>query len=260
MWKCRWRTLCPAAAPEFVTSLKPSRAMPSSRASWAATPNMWPSIGPLSSVRLAADVMCSRGMSRMCTGALGEMSRNAITTSSSKTMSAGISVAAMRQKRQSSFGIERCYRRAPGVLELRLGHHQEPDRANEPGHDVADVALSRRPPLDPRPCRVRGLAAHRQQPSYAGSLHEKREQQVRRIERQRDQQPGLSQQLRPERADEQHTTDRESRADHERAIALEPQQPSRDASRVRGTRRERQQQARREQSHGERDVNDKNDG
>ena len=69
------------------------------------TPKRRPSIGPLASFRLAADVMCSRGMTRRCTGALGVMSRNAMTWSSSKTMSAGISIAAIRQKRQSSLGI-----------------------------------------------------------------------------------------------------------------------------------------------------------
>ena len=50
----------------------------------------------------AAEAMCSFGISRMCTGACGFVSRNANTVSDSCMTSDGISRAAIRQKMHSA--------------------------------------------------------------------------------------------------------------------------------------------------------------
>src|SRR5690242_19533069 len=86
----------------------------------------------------------------MCVGARGEMSRIATTRSSSCSLSAGISPATIRQKRQSvDIAAAAVSLLIPGSPEYRLGAHQEPDRPDEASHQVGHVALPLRA-LEPR--------------------------------------------------------------------------------------------------------------
>src|SRR5262245_31281418 len=92
--------------------------MPSRRAISAIVANSFPSKGPSPSVSSAAEAMCSRGITRMCVGARGAMSRNATITSSSWTIVEGIVPAAILQNRQSgSVRIEGCLRRRDDIDE-----------------------------------------------------------------------------------------------------------------------------------------------
>ena len=65
------------------------------------TAKMWATSAALSAVMSAADARCALGTIRICTGAMGFISRKAYTVSSSYTLDEGISPATMRQKRQS---------------------------------------------------------------------------------------------------------------------------------------------------------------
>ena len=132
-------------------------------------------------VRSAAEATWALGMRRMCVGARGAMSRIARTASSSWTFVDGISPATIRQKRQSA---TRSW--LIGLPQLRLRAHEEPDRPDEPGHDVRHVAL----PARPRgPDQVVHAGADPEQGSQVRALDEERQDEVERVDRQRDEEP-----------------------------------------------------------------------
>mmetsp|Transcript_35792 Transcript_35792/g.104751 ORF Transcript_35792/g.104751 Transcript_35792/m.104751 type:complete len:242 (+) Transcript_35792:335-1060(+) len=89
-WRCRWKTLWPAASPLFVTTRKSSS--PSCFATAAATVIKWPRMPECSAVAAPSPRSPARtfGMMSTCVGATGLMSLNARHLASSYTMSLGI--------------------------------------------------------------------------------------------------------------------------------------------------------------------------
>ena len=186
-WTCRWSTVWPPQRPTFETSRYPPSAIPSVRARSAATPNRRPRSGPSASVNSAADAMWRRGISRMWVGARGAMSRKATTRSSSWRRSDGIDPAAIRQKRQS-VGRRLGLVGSAASPQHRLRAHQEPDRADQSGHQVRHVALALGP-FQPR--LVVGGGPDADEAAQVRALDEERDAEVDEVDRERDQQPRL---------------------------------------------------------------------
>ena len=115
----------------------------------------------------------------MWVGARGAMSRKATTRSSSWRRSDGI-VAGRRSGRTGSRRPSAAARRPAPSPQHRLRAHQEPDRADQAGHQVRHVALALGP-FQPR--LVVGGGPDADQPAQVRALDEERDAEVDEVDR-----------------------------------------------------------------------------
>ena len=71
-WKCRWKTLCPAEAPQLETTRNSE--MPSSFVTLLMTSKQWATTAEFSGVISPQEVMWALGITRKWVGAWGSMS------------------------------------------------------------------------------------------------------------------------------------------------------------------------------------------
>ena len=214
-WKCRWSTDWPPQRPTFVTSRYPPSAMPSSTRQRPRRPRTAGRAAARPPRSGRPPTRCAgAGSRRMWVGARGAMSRNAMTRSSSWTSGRGD--LAGDDPAEQAVGGHGPLLRSP---QHRLRAHQEPDRPDQPGHQVRDVALAPRALL---PDRVVGGGLDADEPAQVRPLDEERDRQVDGVDRQRERAATAARGRRPEGGTRPRPVSARPGPEDERAVATGP--------------------------------------